>query len=221
MEGGIGAPVRSPGAAVQVNAPDGATMTRRDTLRQCHADTAPGRVPCRRIRRHIASAGIVPGAGRERRRRVGVSLRYAPGRAARAVGNDTAVANRAGPPPRRPSGRSLGRPSGAAPSRPSGRASLTHRGVYERTRQSRLAHGDLGVRARHLDTGAEPRPRRRAARRTDLRSLGIRPAARKNVKARWRGLMYDRRLRSGFLQTTATGPACRFCRRAGCSADRW
>jgi hypothetical protein len=49
----------------------------------------------------------------------------APNRAARAVGNDTAVANDAGPPPRNASHRSLGIAAGAAPSRPSGRASLT------------------------------------------------------------------------------------------------
>src|SRR3954467_8180029 len=59
---------------------------------------------------------------------LGVSLRCAPGRAARAVGNDTAVANRAGPPPRHASPRFRDIGAGAAASRPSGRASLTHRG---------------------------------------------------------------------------------------------
>jgi len=59
-------------------------------------------------------------------RDLGVSLRCAPGRAARAVGNDTTVANRAGPPPRPPSARSRRPGARAAASRPSGRASLTH-----------------------------------------------------------------------------------------------
>jgi len=56
---------------------------------------------------------------------LGVSLRCAPGRAARAVGNDTAVANGAGPPPRHVPHRSSGIGARAAASRPSGRASLT------------------------------------------------------------------------------------------------
>jgi len=44
----------------------------------------------------------------------GVSLRCAPGRASRAVGNDTTVANGAGPPARRSSSRSLIHPCGRA-----------------------------------------------------------------------------------------------------------
>src|SRR5262249_26043340 len=59
---------------------------------------------------------------------VGVSLRCAPGRAARAVGHDTTVANRAGPPPRTMFGALRAVRCAAAASRPSGRASLTHRG---------------------------------------------------------------------------------------------
>jgi hypothetical protein len=47
--------------------------------------------------------GTGDGGSKKRNRNglgLGVSLRCAPGRAARAVGNDTTVANRAGPPPR-------------------------------------------------------------------------------------------------------------------------
>jgi len=55
----------------------------------------------------------------------GVSLRCAPGRASRAVGNDTAVANGAEPPARHGPARSRGADAGAPASRPSGRESLT------------------------------------------------------------------------------------------------
>jgi len=56
---------------------------------------------------------------------LGVFGAEAPNRAARAVGNDTTVANRARPPPRRGSMRIRGFCSRAAASRPFGRASLT------------------------------------------------------------------------------------------------
>src|SRR3954468_10597035 len=55
----------------------------------------------------------------------GVFGAEAPNRAARAVGNDTAVANGAGPPPRTTSAQFPRHRRGAAVSRPFGRASLT------------------------------------------------------------------------------------------------
>src|SRR4051812_44945023 len=58
---------------------------------------------------------------------LGVFGAEAPKRAARAVGHDTTVPNRAGPPPRQGFRRIRGGGARAAASRPSGRASLTHR----------------------------------------------------------------------------------------------
>ena len=55
----------------------------------------------------------------------GVSLRCAPGRASRAVGNDTAVANGAESPPRHGIVAMGELSAGAAVPRPSGRESLT------------------------------------------------------------------------------------------------
>src|SRR4051812_41363051 len=60
---------------------------------------------------------------------LGVSLRCAPGRASRAVGNDTTVANGAEPPARQGPHPTRRIGAGAPVSRPCGRESLTHRGT--------------------------------------------------------------------------------------------
>jgi hypothetical protein len=61
----------------------------------------------------------------DERRGWGVSLRCAPGRASRAVGNETTVANGAEPPARQASPRTWNIGAGAPVSRPFGRESLT------------------------------------------------------------------------------------------------
>ena len=64
-------------------------------------------------------------ASRETARDPGVSLRCAPGRASRAVGNETTVANGAESPPRQELVAMAEPGAGAAVPRPSGRESLT------------------------------------------------------------------------------------------------
>jgi hypothetical protein len=111
----------------------------------------------------------------------GVPLRCAPGRAARAVGNDTTVANGAEPPPQRSTIRLC---SFAPRSRPCGRASLTQRRPVRRHRAGpsppgplsrtpplstlgwlpRTGEGETPVRAFGPVRVRKPCPRRRPAR---------------------------------------------------------
>src|SRR4051812_6018022 len=98
------------------------------------------------IGRAVAAAASSPVSmqprGTANRVGLGVFGAEAPNRAARAVGNDTAVANRAGPPAARPaSPPTRVRRSAPPPSRPSGRASLTHRGVSDAGRSAETRDG--------------------------------------------------------------------------------
>ena len=108
-----------------------------------------------------------------------MSLRCAPGRAARAVGQQTTLPNCAEPPSRRASPPSLSLGAGAPPSRPSGRASLMRpcvpdtscRRSRSRTRTSCRSNGGFPTRP----TPASPRPSpSRADARTAVREGGLR-----------------------------------------------